>query len=433
MASADPKLAKPLAATILATALPGEVDGLDKAALAQAVDFMLATAGKRSSGKPNIAIDTFADASGRLAMRIALINDDMPFLVDSVAAALAAANVAIERLIHPVVDVERDKSGNLTALSEKRGLTGNRESFIYVETSRIDAKERRALAANLNAVLQDVRCAVTDWRKMQSAMAADADSLPDGEGAALMRWFIDGAMTVLAHERIMGGSERVERLGLARSSDVALLSGESIIRATRFFADGGEAPLILKSSRVSTVHRSVQLDILVVPVREGGKLTGLSVTGGLWTSAALATPPERIPLLRTQLSDLLARYGFDPSGHAGKAMSHALTSLPHDLLVSFKPADLERVTLTAMSLTDRPRPKLLAVRSALGRHVFVFVWLPRDALSTTVRLAIADIRRMKSGEKLQGGYPTVHDGLRGLQFLVKSVESAKGGSKWVNL
>ena len=414
MASADPKLAKPLAATILATALPGEVDGLDKAALAQAVDFMLATAGKRSSGKPNIAIDTFADASGRLAMRIALINDDMPFLVDSVAAALAAANVAIERLIHPVVDVERDKSGNLTALSEKRGLTGNRESFIYVETSRIDAKERRALAANLNAVLQDVRCAVTDWRKMQSAMAADADSLPDGEGAALMRWFIDGAMTVLAHERIMGGSERVERLGLARSSDVALLSGESIIRATRFFADGGEAPLILKSSRVSTVHRSVQLDILVVPVREGGKLTGLSVTGGLWTSAALATPPERIPLLRTQLSDLLARYGFDPSGHAGKAMSHALTSLPHDLLVSFKPADLERVTLTAMSLIDRPRPKLLAVRSALGRHVFVFVWLPRDDISTGLRRAIEAMLIETRGATVLGWSIGLEDGGIGL-------------------
>lgn len=48
-------------------------------------------------------------------------------------------------------------------------------------------------------------------------------------------------------------------------------------------------------------------------------------------------PARRIPLLRTQLSDLLTRYGFDPSGHAGKAMSHALTSLPHDLLVSFNP------------------------------------------------------------------------------------------------
>ena len=124
MASADPKLAKPLLAAILARTLPGEIDGFGKDAQAQAVEFMLAAAAKRASGNSNVAVDTFADASGRLAMRVALINDDMPFLVDSVAAALASANVAIERLIHPVVDVERDASGMLTALSEKRGSTG---------------------------------------------------------------------------------------------------------------------------------------------------------------------------------------------------------------------------------------------------------------------------------------------------------------------
>ena len=414
MASADSKLAKPLAAAILVSALPGEVDGLDAEALGNAADFMLATAAKRTAGKPNISVDTFADTGGRLAMRLAIINDDMPFLVDSVAAALGSANVAIERLIHPVLDVERDDAGNLVKFGERHSASAKRESFIYVETSRIDAKERRALADSLAAVLEDVRCAVTDWRKMQGAMSEDADSLPESEGSALMRWFMDGAMTVLAHERIMGDGEREMRLGLARSSDVALLSDESVVRARRFFAEGGQAPLILKSSRVSTVHRAVQLDILVVPVRDGDKLMGLSVTGGLWTSAALATPPERIPLLRTQLSDLLTRYGFDPSGHAGKAMSHALTSLPHDLLVSFSRADLERVTLTAMSLTDRPRPKLLAVRSALGRHVFVFVWLPRDDISTGLRRAIGAMLTETKGASVLGWSISLEDGGIGL-------------------
>ncbi|MBK9002809.1 MAG: NAD-glutamate dehydrogenase [Sphingomonadales bacterium] len=414
MASADPKLAKPLLSAILARTLPGETDGFGKDAQAQAVDFMLATAARRKSGTPNIAVDTFSDEGGRLAMRVAIINDDMPFLVDSVAAALASANVVIERLIHPVVDAERDASGTLSSLSDKRGSTGKRESFIYVETSRIDAKERRALADSLAAVLEDVRCAVTDWRKMQGAMSDDSDSLPEGEGAALMRWFMDGAMTVLAHERIIGDGNRETRLGLARSSDVALLSVESIMRARSFFAEGGQAPLILKSSRVSTVHRAVQLDILVVPVRDGDKIKGLAVTGGLWTSNALATPPERIPLLRTQLSDLLTRYGFDPSGHAGKAMSHALTSLPHDLLVSFNRADLERVTLTAMSLTDRPRPKLLAVRSALGRHAFVFIWLPRDDISTGLRRAIEAMLTETKGASVLGWSIGLEDGGLGL-------------------
>ena len=106
----------------------------------------------------------------------------------------------------------------------------------------------------------------------------------------------------------------------------------------------------------------------------------------------------------------MARFGFDPSGHAGKAMEHALTSLPHDLLVAFSPDDLERVTLTAMSLTDRPRPKLLSVRSPLGRHLYIFVWLPRDDVSTGTRKAIEVMLTQATGAALLGWSISLEDG-----------------------
>lgn len=56
-----------------------------------------------------------------------------------------------------------------------------------------------------------------------------------------------------------------------------------------------------------------------------------------------------------------------------------------------------------------------------------------EAFANIYRAAIADIRRVKSGAASQGGYPNVKDGLRGLQFLVKTVESAKKGAQWVDL
>src|SRR3546814_12285784 len=84
----------------------------------------------------------------------------------------------------------------------------------------------------------------------------------------------------------------------------------------------------------------------------------------------------------------MAKFGFDPAGHAGKALAHALTALPHDLLIAFDSESLARLALTSMSITDRPRPKLVTVKSALGRHLFVFVWLPRHEVSTGRRLEI---------------------------------------------
>ena len=409
-AKIDSALLKSMTDAFSVSALPGENEGFDNKACEDAARFTLELAQQRKSGNASVKLDTFADAQGRLAMRIAMNNDDMPFLVDSVSAALAAKGVGVKRLIHPVLTTMRDKAGLLQSISRKRESADRRESFIYLETDRVDAKERRAIEEDLLAALRDVRGAVTDWRKMLGAMSEDAESLPDGEGSALIRWFLDGNMTVLGHENLSRSGERTSRLGISRVSDTPMLSEQSIVLAIKWFEEGGRAPLVLKANRVSSVHRHVQLDIVVVPVRDGSTINGLSVAAGLWTSAALATAPERIPVLRTHLASLMDRFGFDPSGHAGKAMTHALTSLPHDLLVSLKLAELERVTLTAMSLTDRPRPKLLALRSPLGRHLYIFVWLPRDDVSTGMRKQIENMLVDATGGNMLGWTIGLEDG-----------------------
>lgn len=403
-------LLKAMVAAFAETALPGENEGFDAKAAEDAARFTIEAGLHRRLGTTAIVLDSFTDARGRLMMRIALNNDDMPFLVDSVSSAVAAYGIAVKRIIHPVLSVVRDESHALKTVSRKRIDGEARESFIYLETERVDAKERRQLETHLEAVLADVRGAVLDWRDMLAALSADASSLPDSEGTALVRWFLDNKMTVLAHERISKDGARSERLGLSRVTDAPVLSEDSVGLAIKWFEEGGVAPLVLKSNRVSTVHRNVQLDLIVIPVKTGDRITGLAVTAGLWTSAALATAPEQIPVLRTHLSTLMDRFGFDPSGHAGKAMAHALTALPHDLLVALTLDDLERVTLTAMSLTDRPRPKLIALRSPLGRHLYIFVWLPRDDVSTGIRKQIQTMLIDATGGSLLGWTIGLEDG-----------------------
>jgi len=403
-------LLKAMVSAFAETALPGENEGLDADSTQQAAQFMIMTGLHRKIGAAAVALDSFTDARGRLMMRIALNNDDMPFLVDSVSAAVASHGINVKRIIHPVLSVERNALREIESVSRTRQEGVARESFIYLEADRVDAKERRALEAHLRAVLADVRGAVTDWRDMLAAMSADADSLPAGEGAELVRWLLDNKMTVLGHEHLARDGTRSNRLGLSRVSDAPILSEASIGLALKWFESSSDAPLVLKSNRVSTVHRNVQLDLIVVPMRQSSRVVGLSVTAGLWTSAALASAPEQIPVLRKHLSTLMDRFGFDPAGHAGKAMSHALTALPHDLLVSIKLADLERVTLTAMSLTDRPRPKLIGLRSPLGRHLYIFVWLPRDDVSTGMRKQIEVMLTEATGGQLLGWTIGLEDG-----------------------
>jgi glutamate dehydrogenase len=419
----DAALAQRLSAALLPGDAPFSADGL-----AVAAAFLRSAASQRETGEVAITIETVSGSAAERFMRVGVINDDMPFLVDSIATTVAAQGLAIDRLVHPVLPVRRDGAGVLTEVVEGEAAGEKRESMVYLETRRADAKQRRALETALRTTLGDVRAAVADWPKLQQAMADDADSLADGEGAALLRWFKDGMLTQLGHVVRHRDGTQSGALGICRRGAKSLLGPISYERAFAWFEAKGRAgrgPLVVKSNHVSNVHRRTPLDLFIVPVFEGGKLEGLSVHAGIWTSAGLAAAPTQVPRMRTQLSDLMTRFGFAPQGHAGKALVHALTALPHDLLIGFTDDDLERIATTMMSLVDRPRPKLALVPAALMRHVFAFAWLPRDIMSTATRKQIEAMLVEACGSPLLDWSLEVEGSLAMLRFVLDLPEVAK--------
>ena len=54
-----------------------------------------------------------------------------------------------------------------------------------------------------------------------------------------------------------------------------------------------------------------------------------------------------------------------------------------------------------------------------------------EAFANIYRGFLGDVRRRARGEPPIGDYPGVHDGLRGLRFIARAVESAGAGSVWV--
>ena len=396
--AAHQRLLDNLAALLREGALPGELADLTDEDCVAAAEFIAACASRRPPGIALLRLESVGTKLGHRRMRIAIANDDMPFLVDSIAGAIAARGLIIHRLLHPVVCVERDSHGVLTKVEALCDDRDRRESIMYIEVDRADAKGRAALVTELHRVLANVRASVTDWRAMQARMHDQAEAIKDPEGRALLHWLADGAMTLLGYEVERPGEPPSEGLGIMKLSDDPTDEGGSE-GAIRYFEEGGPEPLIAKADLRSPVHRRVPLDLIVVPLREEGRITGIGVHAGLWTSQALTAPIEDVPLIRRQLVELEREFGFEPSGHNGKALRHALASLPRDLLVNLRPKAVKDLAATAMSLADRPRPTLLLVRSILKGHMFAFVWLPRDELTTRRRVAIGEmIAKAANGE-----------------------------------
>ncbi|MFM7028409.1 MAG: NAD-glutamate dehydrogenase [Chakrabartia sp.] len=385
-ASLPKTLSIPLGHLLVQDALPGELQGFGPDEQEAATAFLMRALAHRPPGQPSLLLESIAGEGPRRRMRIGIVNDDMPFLVDSVAAEIAAHGLAVDRVLHPVIGVTRSPKGALIDLGP-RGI-GTAESVIYLEVERAYARVRHRIEQNLRDVLAEVRAAVADWPSLRAQLDRDAARLADTdrEGAALLRWFAQDKLTLLGHAQVDADGQLAEPLGICRLAGPPLLSAAACRRARDYFAKGGAAPLLLKSNRIATVHRRVPIELVVLPSAEG-----LSLHAGLWTSAAMHAAPGDIPVLRQNLAALQKKRGFDPAGHAGKALTHAVTALQRDLLIAMAPEDLEAVALAAMSLADRPRPSIAVTRSPLARHLHAFVWLPRDELSTARRQAITEL------------------------------------------
>ena len=167
-----------------------------------------------------------------------IVNDDMPFLVDSVLAELAEQGLEIRFVAHPVFTVERDGAGRLTSFRGTRPMEGAlRESFIHVHVERIDEEARRAeIVAAIERVLADVRACVEDWRAMVGRVAdviarlkAHPPPLPAAEiteAIQFLEWLVDNNFTFLGtrNYRLTAGEyalapEFESGLGILRSPE----------------------------------------------------------------------------------------------------------------------------------------------------------------------------------------------------------------------
>ena len=399
-----------LGAVLFDTALPGETDGLDAAARTSIVAFVAATARHRAAGAVALDLDGAPGAAGgRRRLALAIVNDDMPFLVDSVSSAITAAGLGIDRLLHPIVDVRRNADGTLIeVLGPAQGLLPpgvTRESLIYIELDRAPAKARGELIETLQAVLADVRAAVADWPAMLAMLTAARRDLVDNpppvaphvaaEATAFLDWLAQDNFTLLGSRRFalnVGEPQATAAgepgLGILRDPDFPLWDGltpasppqrESLLASS-------EPLLITKAGAVSNVHRRVNADLIAVKSFDrAGRVVAETRFVGLFTSAALAISPRQVPLLRRKVGEVIDALGFAKSGHTGKALVHVLEAFPREELFEATPERLEIMALGLLSLLDRPRPKLFARADPFGRFVSVLVYVPRDAYTSEVR------------------------------------------------
>jgi glutamate dehydrogenase len=387
---------------------------------------------ERKPGVAKIGISRMGSRRG--AVQLDIVNDDMPFLVDSVLGELAERGLDIALLVHPVFTVERDEAGRLIAFKGTRKGEGRRESFIHLhfDDALLDEARQADLVRALEGVLADVRVSVQDWRAMLarvSEVAAELKANPPplpadeiAEAIQFLQWITADNFTLLgARDYAYTDSEHALEpkfdtgLGLLRSSELRLLRrGNQLVTTTpeiREFLQEPKLLIMTKAAVRSRVHRRVHLDYIGVKRFEAeGRLVGEWVLCGLLTSTAYTRSVRAIPYLRRKVDHIINRAGFDLASHSGKALVNVLEQYPRDELFQIDEDTLYDFAIAILQLDERPRVRVLPRRDRFDRFVSILVYIPRDRYDSEVRVKIGEYLAATFKGRVRAFYPFFAEG-----------------------
>ncbi|MEL6372473.1 MAG: NAD-glutamate dehydrogenase [Pseudomonadota bacterium] len=439
----DP-LAAHFAARFFATTDASSLRAFDAAQLATQAAHAFAFARARPEAGHALKVRD-GGLNGGLAIEI--INDDMPFLLDSIVGEIHARGLELTLVLHPILATRRE-GGVLVALDgpDAAHLEGwQLESFIAIHTPALDEAAQAELTQALKDVMRNVRQVVSDWKPMVARIQAEIDKHradppaaidPDllDESLAFLSWIASDHFTFLGvrEYKLHGDPETGDLvpvtgsgLGLLCDPTVQVLRrGREMVTLTpeirRFFFQP-DMLIITKANVVSNVHRRVHMDYIGIKMyRPDGSIDGELRVTGLFTSSAYTQSPADIPFLRLKVRQLMGTLGFPARSHTAKAVHNVVETFPRDELFQIGVQRLAGWLHGILDLEMRPRVRTFVRADRFERFVSILAYVPRDRYSTATRKRIGAYLSRTFDGWLSAFYPYFIEGgaMVRVQFII---------------
>src|SRR5215210_1850628 len=341
---------------------------------------------------------------------VEMVNDDMPFLVDSARMEINRQGYAIHMILHPLMKVRRDAEGRLVEVlpPDAEDEDAISESMIHVEVDRqTEPAVLEDLKASIEKTLADVKAAVEDWIEMrgqaEQIVSGLEDDPPDlepedlAEVRAFLEWVADNNFTFLGYREYdlttQDGEDALcavegSGLGILRQTDSGPVS-HSLAELPPDVRRLARTPKLLnltKANSRATVHRPSYLDYIgIKKFDESGEVTGERRFLGLYTFSAYIASVFDIPLVRRKVRYVLERSGFPEGSHNEKDLVGILETYPRDELFQISKKELFEIAMGILHLQERQRVRLFVRRDTYGRFFSCLVFVPRDRYNTLIR------------------------------------------------
>ena len=342
-----------------------------------------------------------------------LLVDDMPFLVASISLALDNAGITIHQATHPVIQVERDKSGKLKKIlaTNEQSDKAQAEALMRIEIDhQPDEQALAEVSKVVEGVINQVRQAVEDWQPIcdnlrtaiewSSTKAKHADPDEAQESLAFLNWLLDNHFLFLGYRYydLKTGKES-HTLNYDKSSGLGIFREVpkelEKIKLKGYLGELALTPELLvltKSTTRSPVQRPAYLDrIGVKKINAKGEVVGEWRFYGLYSSTAYSVPLTDVPLLRRKVSRLFEQANLPNNSHSGKNLRHLVSTFPRDEMLQAEYEQFEQVLLGMLECEERRQLRLFIRPDTYDRYISVQILVPRDHYDTELRLKMQQI------------------------------------------
>jgi glutamate dehydrogenase len=343
---------------------------------------------------------------------VEIVTDDMPFLVESVLAAVRRVGGEVRRVIHPIVVVVRAPDGELqTVLPDADPTTppcgAFAESWIHLDLA---GPAPAGLRAELIDVLREVRRVVDDApamartaRDVADRLLADglfatpqtgsSDLTPARDVANLLRWLADGHFTFLGHRRLTVTDGRLVPDGPGLG--VLLRNGDSSLTPQDPASSGSRDLLVItRANAPSRVLRPVNPYYVAVRILDpAGRLVGEHRFLGMLNVAAMYDNVLQIPVVERHVRGAIRRAGFPLDSYSGQQMLEVISALPREELFSASEQQLHDTAMGVLAVAGRRAVRVFLRPDPYRRFISCLVYVPRDRYTTSSRMAMAEVLR----------------------------------------
>ena len=381
-----------------------------------------AAARRRARARPCAHADARADGWDAPHTVVDIVNDDMPFLVDSVTMALDRHDLGVHLVVHPILRVRRDADGTLRGLATPRSRRGDDVVARVVGARRGRPRDQRGTCSTTVRARHRARArrrARRDRRLAEDARRAaarratsstrnrrrvDADEL--AEGRALLRWMGDQHFTFLGVPRVRPRARRRRRRTAAGRRAAASASlrdapertvGELRAAARPRSAAKARDRTLLVLTKANRALDRAPADVSRLRRRASGSTT--TATSSASTGSSACTRRRRTTRARLDVPVLRRKVAAGRSTGPGSCPRATTTRTCSRSSRRTRATTCSRSTSTScyetamgiLRLQERRRVRLFVHREPYGRFVSCLVFLPRDRYTTPVRERIAEI------------------------------------------